>query len=176
MTLFSNLNFLTEFQSRTDLEQQSIETSSTSEAVGLITYVQTLKRKMLEWEEKVGVYKEGQRILERQRFQLPNNWLHIDSVEGEWSSFSEILKRKDSSIQTQVASLQAKIMSEDKAVEGRTVVFLVDWDKEKPVKADLKPSEALRHLALFETRYSKLKDERGNVSRAKEALEIQGER
>ena len=129
---------------------------------------------MLEWEERVGVYKEGQRILERQRFQLPSSWLHIDSVEGEWSSFSEILKRKDSSIQIQVASLQAKIMSEDKAVEGRTLTFLGEWEKEKPVKADLKPSEALRQLLLFENRYTKLKDERSNVLRAKEALEIQG--
>lgn len=129
---------------------------------------------MLEWEDKVGVYKEGQRMLERQRFQLPSNWLHIDSVEGEWSSFSEILKRKDSSIQTQVASLQAKILSEDKAVETRTGVFLGDWEKEKPVKADFKPTEALRQLLLFETRYTKLKEERGNVSRAKEALEMTG--
>ncbi|OXA50597.1 Dynein heavy chain, cytoplasmic [Folsomia candida] len=161
-------------KSRTDLENQSIETSSTSEAVGLITYVQNLKKKMLEWEEKVGVYKEGQRMLERQRFQLPNNWLHIDSVEGEWSSFSEILKRKDSSIQTQVASLQSKIMSEDKAVEVRTATFLQDWEKEKPVKADFKPMEALRQLLLFETRYTKLKEERGNVARAKEALEMTG--
>jgi dynein heavy chain 1 len=161
-------------QSRTDLENQSIETSSTTEAVSLITYVQNLKKKMLEWEDKVGVYREGQRMLERQRFQLPNNWLHIDSVEGEWSSFSEILKRKDSSIQTQVASLQAKIMSEDKAVETRTLTFLSDWEKEKPVKADFKPTEALRQLLLFENRYTKLKEERGNVSRAKEALEITG--
>lgn len=161
-------------KSRTDLENQSIETSSTSEAVGLITYVQTLKKKMLEWEDKVKIYKEGQRILERQRFQLPSNWLHIDSVEGEWSSFSEILKRKDGSIQTQVASLQAKIMSEDKVVEGKTNTFLAEWEKEKPVKADLKPSEALRQLLLFETRYTKLRDERGNVSRAKEALEMAG--
>ncbi|ODM96402.1 Dynein heavy chain, cytoplasmic [Orchesella cincta] len=161
-------------KSRTDLENQSIETSSTSEAVGLITYVQTLKKKVLEWEDKVKIYKEGQRILERQRFQLPSNWLHIDSVEGEWSSFSEILKRKDSSIQTQVASLQAKILSEDKVVEGKTNTFLAEWEKEKPVKADLKPSEAIRQLTLFETRYTKLKDERGNVSRAKEALEMAG--
>jgi len=91
------------FQSRQALEEQSIETSSASEAVGLIINVQDLMKKMLEWEERIGVYKEGQRILERQqRFQFPGSWLHIDIVEGEWSSFSEILRRKDSSIQAQV--------------------------------------------------------------------------
>lgn len=51
---------------------------------------------------KVEVYREGQRILERQRFQFPSNWLHVDNIEGEWGAFNEIIKRKDSSIQTQV--------------------------------------------------------------------------
>lgn len=54
---------------------------------------------------QVEVYREGQRILERQRFQFPNNWLHVDHVEGEWSAFNEIIKRKDLSIQDQVTVL-----------------------------------------------------------------------
>lgn len=54
---------------------------------------------------QVEVYQEGQRILERQRFQFPNNWLHVDNIEGEWGAFNEIMKRKDSSIQTQVSNM-----------------------------------------------------------------------
>ena len=79
------------------------------------------------------MYKEGQRILERQRFQFPSNWLYSDNIEGEWGAFADIMKRKDSSIQTQVASLQMKIVSEDKIVESRTSDLLVDWEKDKPV-------------------------------------------
>ena len=53
-------NEMTEFhahiqKSRGDLEQQSIDTANTSEAVGLITQVQALKRKMKTWEGKVDV-------------------------------------------------------------------------------------------------------------------------
>ena len=121
-------------QSRSDLEQQSIETSNTSEAVGLITYVQSLKRKMKSWEKQVDMYREGQRLLERQRFQFPSTWLYSDNVEGEWSAFSDIIRRKDSSIQTQVASLQMKVISEDKVVESRTGELLSEWEKEKPVE------------------------------------------
>lgn len=51
------------------------------------------------------MYREGQRILERQRFQFPNSWLHVENLEGEWGAFNEIIKRKDSSIQTQVIIL-----------------------------------------------------------------------
>lgn len=44
------------YQSRTELEQQSIETANTSEAVGFITYVQSLKRKMKNWDNQVEVH------------------------------------------------------------------------------------------------------------------------
>ncbi|KAG8185039.1 hypothetical protein JTE90_017062 [Oedothorax gibbosus] len=160
-------------KSRGDLEQQSIETDSTSDAVTFITYVQSLKKKMKIWDKKVELYKEGQRILERQRFQFPNSWLHIDNVEGEWSAFNEILRRKDSAIQVQVASLQVKIVAEDKAVEARTNDVLNEWEKSKPVEGSLKPQEAMGHLSLFESKFSRLKEDRDNVMRAKEALELQ---
>ena len=42
-------------QARTDLEAQSLETSSTSDAVSLITFVQNLKRKNAVWDQLVGV-------------------------------------------------------------------------------------------------------------------------
>ncbi|KAK6191509.1 hypothetical protein SNE40_003176 [Patella caerulea] len=170
-------NEMTEFhaqvsKSRSDLEQQSLDTANTSEAVGLITHVQSLKRKMNTWEKQVDMYKEGQRILERQRFQFPSNWLYIDNVDGEWGAFTDIMKRKDSSIQTQVASLQMKIVSEDKIVETKTSDMLVDWEKDKPVDGDLRPDNALKAITIFEGKFSRLKEERDNIARAKEALEL----
>lgn len=128
---------------------------------------------MLAWEKQVEVYKEGQRILERQRFQFPNSWLHVENLEGEWDAFNEIIKRKDSSIQTQVASLQQKIAAEDKAVESRTNDFLNDWERSRPVEGHLRPDEALTQLQLFQSKYERLKEERDNVAKAKEALELQ---
>ncbi|XP_045114160.1 dynein heavy chain, cytoplasmic-like isoform X3 [Portunus trituberculatus] len=160
-------------KSRSELEQQSIDAASTSDAVTLITYVQALKRKMKSWEKHVEMYKEGQRILERQRFQFPNQWLHVDNIEGEWGAFNEIIRRKDSSIQTQVASLQLKIVAEDKAVESRTNDFLQDWEHGKPVEGHLRPDEALQRLTLYESKFTRLKDDRDNVAKAKEALELQ---
>ncbi|XP_044006814.1 dynein heavy chain, cytoplasmic isoform X3 [Aphidius gifuensis] len=160
-------------KSRSDLEQQSIEAASTTDAVGFITYVQSLKRKMKVWEKQVDIYREGQRILERQRFQFPSTWLHVDNIEGEWGAFNEIIKRKDMSIQTQVASLQMKIVAEDKAVETRTTDFLGDWERGKPVEGHLRPDDALQQLQLFESKFARLKEERDNVAKAKEALELQ---
>ncbi|XP_026741142.1 dynein heavy chain, cytoplasmic isoform X1 [Trichoplusia ni] len=159
-------------KSRSQLEQQTIEAASTSDAVSLITYVQQLKREVLAWEKQVDIYREAQRILERQRFQFPAQWLHVDNIEGEWSAFNEIMRRKDSSIQTQVASLQQKIVAEDKAVEARTLEFLTEWERSKPTDGSTRPEDALARLQAMEARYTRLKDERDNVAKAKEALEL----
>ena len=160
-------------KARSELEQQTIDAASTSDAVSFITYVQGLKRKMRGWEKQVDVYSEGKRILERQRFQFPGQWLHVDNIDGEWGAFNEIMRRKDSSIQNKVNILQVKIIAEDKAVEGRTQDYLTEWEKNKPVEGALRPDEALQKLAIFESKYSRLKEERDNVGKAKEALELQ---
>ncbi len=47
------------------------------------------------------LFVDGERILERQRFQFPGNWLYSDNVVGEWSAYTDILTRKDTLIQSQ---------------------------------------------------------------------------
>ena len=58
-------------KARNELEAHSVETASTSEAVAFITHVQSLKRKLKSWDRQVEVFKSGQKVLERQRFQFP---------------------------------------------------------------------------------------------------------
>jgi len=78
-------------------------------------------------------------LLKRQRFQFPNNWLHVDNIEREWSAFNEIINRMDTPIPTQVTSLQAKV--ED--VATRTVDFLENWEKTKATAGKVRPEDAL---------------------------------
>ena len=116
------------------------------------------------WEKQVDVYREGQRILKRQRFQFPVQWLHVDNIDGEWGVCNRI-------VQNQVNSLQVKIIADDKAVEGRTQEYLAEWEKNMLVEGALRPYEILQKLAIFESR---LKEERDNVGKSKEALEEAG--
>ena len=159
-------------KSRTDLESQSVEAASTSEAVSVITFVQSLKRKLKDWEKKVEAYTDAQKILERQRYQFPSNWLYTDYIQGEWGAFNEILKRKDHSIQNQVALLQTKIMSEEKIVEAKTSELVHEWEMNKPVTGTMKPDQALKLLQVFETKFNRIKEERDNMVKAKDALEL----
>ncbi len=160
-------------KARVDLEQQTIEAASTSEAVNFITEVQSLKRKMKSWERQVVSFKDGQRILERQRFQFPSSWLHVDNIDGEWSAFNEIIKRKNSSIQTQVATLQMKIVAEDKLIETRSTEYINEWERGKPVDGQTNPKDALSKISLFESKFVRLKEDRDNVAKAKDALELE---
>ena len=159
-------------KSRSDLENQSVEASSTSEAVSVITYVQLLKRKLKDWETRVEQYTNAQKILERQRYQFPSNWLYTDYIQGEWGAFNEILKRKDASIQNQIASLQSKIISEEKIVENKTNELIHEWESNKPVSGTLRPDQALKSLQMFEGKFNRIKEERDNMLKAKDALEL----
>jgi dynein heavy chain 1 len=89
-------------KARHDLENHSIEGSSTAQAVTFITFVQDLKRKVKKWSPEIEIFSNGQRTLERQRYQFPTDWLYVDQIEGEWSAFNEILTRKNASIQEQL--------------------------------------------------------------------------
>jgi dynein heavy chain 1 len=160
-------------KARTDLENHSVDAATTSEAVSFITLLQGLKRNLRTWEQSVEVFRSGQKILDRQRFQYPPNWLYADNVDSEWSAFTEILKRKDSAMQTQVATLQGKIMAEDKAMEQRAVDLLTEWEKGKPVQGNLRPDDALGKLQIFEGKFVRLKEERDNIVKAREALELE---
>ncbi|ORX61965.1 dynein heavy chain [Hesseltinella vesiculosa] len=158
---------------RFELEQQSIESNSTGEAVTFITFVQDLKRKVNKWGQDVELFRQGQKTLERQRFQFPNDWLYVDQVDGEWSAFNEILSRKNNAIQTQIAGLQMKIVAEDKVVEQKIRDICAEWEKTKPVQGDIKPDIATNTLSIFEGRVTRLKEEFDMVCRAKEALDLE---
>ena len=47
---------------------------------------------------------------------------------------------------------------------------LLKLEKNKPVEGALRPDAAIKKLAIFESKYSRLEEERDNVSKADEAL------
>ena len=76
--------------------------SSTAAAVTFITFVQDLKKKTKQWGPMIELCASGEKTLERFRYQFPDDWLYSDQLQGEWSAFNEILKRKNDSIQEQL--------------------------------------------------------------------------
>ncbi|WEW60954.1 dynein heavy chain [Emydomyces testavorans] len=157
---------------RRDLEGQSLEASSTAHAVSFITIVQQCKRKARVWEPEVDLFRQGQATLARQRYQFPNDWLHIEQLDGEWLALNDILERRSKTVQDQTDALRAKISAEDKVINGKIAEIITHWNEEKPVSGSTPPEEASRTLSYFQSRLESLQSEFDMVSKAKEALDL----
>jgi dynein heavy chain 1 len=127
---------------------------------------------MRQWAEDVQSFKDGQKILERQRYTFPDNWLFIDNVEGEWEAFNDVVVRKDLGVQGQLGTLQMKVINEDRQVDNRIASLLDDWEKSKPVGGSVRPDAAVNVLAIYESRFRKLKDEYESLCAAKLAMDM----
>ena len=161
-------------KARRDLEGQSLEISFTTQAVSFITVVQQCRRKVAVWEPEIEVFRQGQTLLTRQRYQFPSDWLFVDQVDHEWTALNEILGRKLKIVADQTDALRANILAEDKVVSRKIVEVTASWDEEKPISGTLPPQEATSTLTSFEGRLTALRGESEMVSRAKEALDLPG--
>ena len=157
-------------RSRAELESQSLEASSTAQAVAFITVVQQCKRNSAVWEPEIEVFKQGQTTLSRQRYNFPNDWLPANQVGDEWDAFSEILSRKSRLVEDQTDALRAKIVAEDSITNARVSETISQWSEQKPVSGTIPPAEASDTLRSFQARLQKLQTDVETVSRAKEAL------
>ncbi|EAT84014.2 hypothetical protein SNOG_08846 [Parastagonospora nodorum SN15] len=157
-------------KARKDLEVQTLEASSTAQAVSFITTVQQCKRKVMEWEPEIVTFRQGQATLARQRYQFPSDWLQMDQIDHEWQTLTEVLERKTKIANDQADALRAKIAAEDKVVNQKIADITAEWTEDKPVAGNLPPEEASQILARFDQKLSQLQTESGNISKAKEAL------
>ncbi|KAF2682234.1 cytoplasmic dynein-like protein 1 heavy chain 1 [Lentithecium fluviatile CBS 122367] len=157
-------------KARKDLEVQTLEASSTAQAVSFITVVEQCKRKVREWEPEVETFRHGQSTLSRQRHQLPQDWLHIDQIEHEWQMLNDVLERKNKISEDQKDALQAKIVAEDKVVNQKVANITAEWSEEKPVAGNIRPADASDTLRKFDQKLNQLQTESENLSKAKEAL------
>jgi dynein heavy chain 1, cytosolic len=159
-------------QSRRELEAQSLDASSTAQAVSLITVVQQCKRKVQAWEPEIDTFRKGQTMLTRQRYQFPQDWLFMDHVDNVWSILNEILTRKLKVVEDQTDALRAKILAEDKVVQEKIADTIQQWNQEKPVSGTISPEDASATLGAFQTRINNLTTELDMVNKAKEALDL----
>ncbi|KAF2719116.1 hypothetical protein K431DRAFT_286998 [Polychaeton citri CBS 116435] len=159
-------------KSRKDLEGQSMQASSTSQAVSFITVVQTCKRKAKIWEPEMDTFRQGQQTLSRLRYQFPKDWLYVEQVDHEWTALVEVLERKSKVIADQTDALRAKIVAEDGVVSRRIDEITEKWNEERPVSGSIPPAEATVTLDGFDTELSHLREQFDMVTKAKEALEL----
>ncbi|KAI0132222.1 dynein heavy chain, N-terminal region 1-domain-containing protein [Xylariales sp. AK1849] len=159
-------------KARKDLEMQSLEATSTAQAVQFITIVQACKRNVKAWAPEVETFRQGQSTLTRNRYQFPGDWLDVQQVDSEWQSLNEVLARKAKIVDDQTDALKAKILAEDKVVMDKIADVASQWNEDKPVSGTIAPEVASETLSSFDSRITKLQEESDMVSKAKEALDL----
>ncbi|EEY14801.1 dynein heavy chain [Verticillium alfalfae VaMs.102] len=159
-------------KARRELEGPRLDASSTAQAVQFITIVQSCKRNVKAWAPEIDMFRQGQSTLVRQRYQFPNDWLHIEQIDNSWGSLTEILEKKAKVVQDQTDALRAKITAQDKHISDKIAEITAQWNEEKPVSGTIKPDHASATLASFETKLSELQNESEMVGKAKEALDL----
>jgi dynein heavy chain 1 len=159
-------------RARKDLESQSMQASSTSQAVSFITVVQTCKRQTRIWEPEMETFRQGQQTLTRLRFSYPKDWLYVEQVDHEWAALVEVLEKKSKQIADHTEGLRAKITAEDGMVSRRIAEMTDKWRENRPESGSVPPAEAVAVLEGFDTELTQLQEQADMVSKAKEALEL----
>lgn len=159
-------------RARKDLEGQSMQASSTSQAVSFITVVQTCKRQTKIWEPEMDTFRQGQQTLSRLRFQYPKDWLYVEQVDHEWAALVEVLEKKSRQIADHTEGLRTKITAEDGVVSRRITEMSDRWREERPESGSIPPADAVSVLEGFDTELTQLQEQADMVSKAKEALEL----
>ena len=89
-------------KARRDLEDSGELDGNTSDAVQIINRIEAVAESIPDWESMIVNLRMSQKLLERQRFSFPQDWIYLEHVEAEWSALNVIYNRKRSLIATEL--------------------------------------------------------------------------
>ncbi|CAF3748715.1 unnamed protein product [Rotaria sordida] len=162
---------ISEYQN--NLETKSIDSGNLDDSVQLIDTIEKVRQTQIDDEIKMKQLVEAQRLLERQRYSFPDNWTSMDTIQNSWTSVNDNLKRKEEVIETKLDKIQEKVRAEVQTIDTKTKEILEDWSTKKPIGGDLKPRDAIRQLALYETKLNEQLEKRINLNKAKQSVKMQ---
>jgi dynein heavy chain 1 len=159
---------------KTKLETTSLESSSNTENIVLgVTFIQEMKLQTEVWTDEIERLDASERLLKRQRHHFRGDWMETSVVKGQYDQLQQILERRSLTMEQQFPLLQARISAEEKSAAKRTVELLSAWEKDKPLRGNTPPAEAMDLLAKFETGLNKAKTHQENLIKAKDALRLE---
>lgn len=123
---------------------------NTDEMITFLVILQDLNIKRSEWDLQLQQLIKGQKLLERQRFHFPSDWVYIDQLVGEWSSFKDILSRKAKQMDSQIELLRERVILEHNAIVVKNSELTVDWHQKKPIQGYLSPAASLHLLNEYQ--------------------------
>jgi len=159
---------------RESLEKHTFDVSSTGDIVESVTLLQGLTRKAKVWQSDLAHQATLEKLLQRSRYAFPPEWMYAERVQGEWSSFEQILSRKSGKMAEQTALIAQNIAAEDASLEARIKTFADEWKAKRPESGDIPHQVAHQTLQTFEAQLAKLEQDYEKLHAAKKSLALDG--
>mmetsp|Transcript_1490 Transcript_1490/g.2131 ORF Transcript_1490/g.2131 Transcript_1490/m.2131 type:complete len:4632 (-) Transcript_1490:106-14001(-) len=155
---------------RKSLEELDMDFSNTDVLIKDIMDLQELNQNANTWQEDIKAQQGVEKMLDKQRFMFPNDWLYAEQVIGEYTSFSQILAKKMAILKEKTPTLQKHITDEDVKLTEELNKFTGEWKTNRPVDGDLDYKKVIKSLGFFQSRLERLQEQLGQMENAKGAL------
>lgn len=142
----------------------------TKDVISGVEYILKTKSTITAKKEQVELLENSEKVLQRQRFQFPKEWLAATTLVSAFTDMSQILDKRSSSMDMQLPTLQIKIKEEDRLLLSRTDELSSNWERDRPADGNAVPSEVLQSLSMFASQVSKLYEDATRLQGAKKAL------
>lgn len=137
-----------------------------------VTVVHDIKGKAAIWLTSIDQLVDAERVLKRQRYNFPDDWVESSRLKGQYQTLEQILSKRLQSIADNLPNLQTRVSAEAKVSALHLADLASSWESEKPIKGTVTPHEALETISKFEHRMKKAQRDEDNLVKAKYALGI----
>ncbi|CAD8134930.1 unnamed protein product [Paramecium octaurelia] len=144
----------------------------TSDIIESITIIQEQDKKFPGWSADIESFKNGQKVLDRQRYQYPGDWLSFEQVEMQWNQFKQIRSKKLQQQENEMNNIQSKIQQDERYLNQQIQEIEEQWKSSKPDSGDCSPNEAEQILKSLNEQLLSVQEKYEKCSQAKEILKM----
>ena len=156
-------------RSKAQLEGVFLE-GPTNEVIGGVQCILAAQGSLTATTRLVGELESSERLLHKQRYPFPKDWVSVTNAAGALGDLRQILDRRVGAMKAQLPSLQQKIREEYQGNVARTEDLLSTWEAQRPAQGGLVAADVLHTLSVFATQVGRLVEEGGRIGSAQEAL------
>jgi dynein heavy chain 1 len=158
---------------RDRLENISLD-GPTKDVINGVEFILKTKLAMDGRSQLVDVLEASEKLLVKQRFQFPRDWISVSNVVGAFNDLKAIVQKRSNSMDVHLPALQNKIRfvcclllllhgwkadlssyrEEDNQVQARVDDLMTRWDREKPTAGTGNPNDVLLTLSMFSNEVS----------------------
>lgn len=149
------------------------EAVATSEVIVGVELLRQAKNTLSNRKAYASHLESGEKLLTKQRFQFPKEWVYISNILAVLSDVQQIHDRRNASVENQLPVLQAKIYEEDQQISKRVGKMQAGWEAQRPIDGDITPVVALQALTMFSSQLAILQEEVRRISDAKSAIGLE---